>query len=206
MKSRTTFKPTSSAVFQQFGAALARYPASYRCLVDAHGCEASEAGWWLLELECRDRVERSNGYDPVLDAEAWCGECREFGHEPPEGCQHQRRSRTQPTSTSPGRVAVSVSDDPIKRVDLREYLMREGVDVPARGKVRCIAPDHPDVHPSMSATADHFRCWSCGAHGDVIEAASLLHGIDAHARGYWELRDLIVQAFEGAAPSTRSQR
>jgi hypothetical protein len=151
------------------------------------------------------RIEDELRYERRLGA-PWCTDCRAFGHEPGDGCQRQRRSGSQQASNSAGRVRLSAGDDPIKALDVREYLRREGVDVPSKGKVRCIHPQHPDRNPSMSVAPDHFRCWSCGAHGDIIEAASLLHAIPAERDGYWRLRDLIVEAFEGAPEDTRRNR
>jgi len=108
-------------------------------------------------------------------------------HQPPE------RS-TWATSTRPGAVAVSThGDDPLKSVDLRTYFEAHGIVVPPNGKVNCIAPDHEDVHPSCSVTSSHFRCWSCQARGDIIDAASLFHAIPATGAGYWKLRDLVVE-------------
>jgi len=142
---------------------------------DACWDDLKHRAWLRIESELE--VERQ-------DEEEW----------PPPKRQQRPQPSTQHTSTNPWRVGVSTKGaDPLKSVDLRTYLAAKGVVVPPRGKARCIAPDHEDRHPSMTVTADHFRCWSCGAHGDVIEAASLLHGIDATGRDYWRVRDLIVR-------------
>lgn len=46
---------------------------------------------------------------------------------------------------------------------------RLGLEV-VRGH-RCLCPFHSDQHPSMTfhIPSNTFRCWSCGAHGDVIK-------------------------------------
>lgn len=34
-----------------------------------------------------------------------------------------------------------------------------------------LCPFHNDRHPSLSVKGGHWRCWSCGEHGDVISFA-----------------------------------
>lgn len=48
----------------------------------------------------------------------------------------------------------------------------------ARWKGRCLAPDHEDKTPSMSVKVDTqtFRCFGCGAYGDVIDLVKLVEG------------------------------
>ena len=170
-----------NAPFERFRSALASHPADYLARVDAHSETATAGEWRLLALEARDAVELANAYDPL--------------DEPPVKRHQPTRRSTATTSTRPGTVAVSTAgDDPLKDVDLCVYFAAHGIDVPASGKVRCIAPDHEDVHPSCSVTSSHFRCWACGARGDIIDAASLFHGIPVRGAGYWKLRDLVLEA------------
>ena len=42
---------------------------------------------------------------------------------------------------------------------------------------RSICPFHDDHHPSMQLYADHFHCFACGAHGDVIDLTVQLLGV-----------------------------
>ena len=60
--------------------------------------------------------------------------------------------------------------------DLIETLAREGVDL-RRGWGLC--PFHADRHPSMKINRDTqtFHCFSCGAHGDVIDFIRHLHNL-----------------------------
>jgi DNA primase len=44
------------------------------------------------------------------------------------------------------------------------------------GKIRCIAPDHTDNDPSMHLYGDHVHCFSCGFHGDVVDAWAAMRG------------------------------
>jgi hypothetical protein len=43
---------------------------------------------------------------------------------------------------------------------------------------RCVAPDHEDRTPSMTVYTDaqRFRCYGCGAHGDVVDLVRLAEG------------------------------
>lgn len=61
-----------------------------------------------------------------------------------------------------------------ERVDIVEAAMRYGLHV-RHGKALC--PFHHDHHPSMSFKDGYYRCWACGAHGDVINLVSLLFGL-----------------------------
>ncbi len=51
-------------------------------------------------------------------------------------------------------------------VSCREAAERYGVSVNRQGKALC--PFHNDRHPSLYVADDHFYCFACGEHGDVI--------------------------------------
>ena len=60
-------------------------------------------------------------------------------------------------------------------VDLLEQIGGPG----RNGKYRCPAPDHPDQNPSCSIFTRKdgrtgWRCWSCGARGDLIDLQELM--------------------------------
>lgn len=50
-----------------------------------------------------------------------------------------------------------------------------GLEVNSAGMVRC--PFHEDHTPSMKLYMDHFYCFGCGKHGDVIDLIAGLAGI-----------------------------
>ena len=60
-------------------------------------------------------------------------------------------------------------------VSCREAAERYGVSVNRQGKVLC--PFHNDRHPSLYVADDHYYCFACGAHGDVIDFAAKLFGL-----------------------------
>ena len=55
-------------------------------------------------------------------------------------------------------------------VNCRETAERYGVFVNRQGKALC--PFHNDQHPSLLVADDHYYCFACGAHGDVIDFAA----------------------------------
>ena len=57
-------------------------------------------------------------------------------------------------------------------VSCREAAERYGVSVNRQGKALC--PFHNDRHPSLYVADDHYYCFACGAHGDVIDFVSKL--------------------------------
>ena len=57
----------------------------------------------------------------------------------------------------------------------REAAERYGVSVNRQGKALC--PFHNDRHPSLYAADDHYHCFACGEHGDVIDFAAKLFGL-----------------------------
>ncbi len=54
-----------------------------------------------------------------------------------------------------------------ENVNLREAAELYGIDVNQYGKVLC--PFHNDRHPSLYVADDHYYCFACGEHGDVID-------------------------------------
>jgi hypothetical protein len=57
-------------------------------------------------------------------------------------------------------------------VDCREAAELYGVEVNRYGMALC--PFHNDRHPSLYVADDHYYCFACGAHGDVIDFVSKL--------------------------------
>ena len=52
-------------------------------------------------------------------------------------------------------------------VSCRKATERYGVEVNHYGMARC--PFHNDRHPSLYVADDHYYCFACGEHGDVID-------------------------------------
>ena len=60
-------------------------------------------------------------------------------------------------------------------VSCREAAERYGVEVNHYGMALC--PFHNDRHPSLYVADDHYHCFACGEHGDVIDFAAKLFGL-----------------------------
>ena len=60
-------------------------------------------------------------------------------------------------------------------VSCREAAERYGVEVNHYGMALC--PFHNDRHPSLYVADDHYYCFACGEHGDVIDFAARLFGL-----------------------------
>ena len=59
-----------------------------------------------------------------------------------------------------------------ENVNLREAVELYGIDVNRYGMALC--PFHNDRHPSLYVAGDHYHCFACGEHGDVIDFVSKL--------------------------------
>ena len=60
-------------------------------------------------------------------------------------------------------------------INTREAAARYGVEVNRHGKALC--PFHNDRHPSLFVDDDHYYCYACGEHGDVIDLTAKLFGL-----------------------------
>lgn len=63
-------------------------------------------------------------------------------------------------------------------INTREAAERYGVEVNRHGKALC--PFHNDRNPSLFVDDDHYHCYACGEHGDVIDFTSKLHGLSLY--------------------------
>ena len=60
-------------------------------------------------------------------------------------------------------------------VSCREAAERYGVEVNHYGMALC--PFHNDRYPSLYVADDHYHCFACGEHGDVIDFAAKMFGL-----------------------------
>ncbi len=60
-------------------------------------------------------------------------------------------------------------------VSMREAAESYGLSVGRNNRALC--PFHNDRHPSLLIADDHFHCFACGAHGDVIDFVAMLYGL-----------------------------
>lgn len=67
---------------------------------------------------------------------------------------------------------MSIFETVKNSVNLREAAQLYGIEVNRYGKALC--PFHNDRHPSLYVADDHYYCFACGEHGDVIDFVSRL--------------------------------
>ena len=60
-------------------------------------------------------------------------------------------------------------------INTKEVAARYGVEVNRHGKALC--PFHNDRNPSLFVDDDHYHCYACGEHGDVIDLTAKLFGL-----------------------------
>ena len=68
----------------------------------------------------------------------------------------------------------SIFESVKQSVGLHQAASFYGIHPTRNGKALC--PFHPDHYPSLQLYNDHYHCYSCGAHGDVVSlVADLFH-------------------------------
>ena len=75
-------------------------------------------------------------------------------------------------------------------VNCRETAERYGVFVNRQGKALC--PFHNDQHPSLLVADDHYYCFACGAHGDVIDFAANFFALPLYEAAQWLAADFGI--------------
>jgi len=67
---------------------------------------------------------------------------------------------------------MSIFETVKNSINLREAAQLYGIEVNRYGMALC--PFHNDRHPSLYVADDHYYCFACGEHGDVIDFVSRL--------------------------------
>lgn len=74
----------------------------------------------------------------------------------------------------------------LNAVDIHKVLEKVGIMYNARlKKYRCPSPTHEDKHPSMSVKNNHWKCFACGAGGNVISLVKTVYGIEFQDACQW---------------------
>jgi hypothetical protein len=64
-----------------------------------------------------------------------------------------------------------------QNIDIAATIESSGIELSFKyGKHSGLCPFHPDSRPSFYVYNDHYHCYGCGAHGDVIDFIQNLHG------------------------------
>ena len=77
-----------------------------------------------------------------------------------------------------------------------------------KGNVMCRCLFHDDSHPSMKLYQDHYYCFGCGAHGDVIDLVGKIHHLTAMQAAEKLVRDfaLDIPVAQNLSPSEKEKR
>ena len=87
-------------------------------------------------------------------------------------------------------------------VNAREAAQLYGVVVNRCGMALC--PFHNDHHPSLLVADDHYHCFACGAHGDVIDLAANLFGLSLYdAARNWRRTSILRRTSPRRNPSEK---
>ncbi len=79
-----------------------------------------------------------------------------------------------------------------------------GIPVNHSGMARCLF--HRDRHPSMKLYPDHYFCFSCHAHGDVVSLAAEIFGLSPLEAAKRLSEDFAVRPGDGRELSTPPPR
>ena len=60
------------------------------------------------------------------------------------------------------------------RIDLQSVMEHYGTHFERTGNALC--PFHSDKHPSLSIKNERYKCWACGASGDMFDFVQNLYG------------------------------
>lgn len=74
---------------------------------------------------------------------------------------------------------MGIFEEVKKCADIPAVAEHYGVAVRRNGFTNCIF--HSDRHPSMKLYKDHYHCFGCGAHGDVISFTAKLFALSPYA-------------------------
>ena len=70
-------------------------------------------------------------------------------------------------------------------INTQEVAQTYGIDVNHHGMALC--PFHNDRHPSLYVSDDHYHCFACGEHGDVIDLTAKLFDLRLYTKQPWRL-------------------
>ena len=73
---------------------------------------------------------------------------------------------------------MNLFSDVKTHINTQEAARRYGLEVNHYGKTLC--PFHNDRHPSLYVADDHYYCYACGEHGDVIDLTARLFDLSLY--------------------------
>ena len=91
-----------------------------------------------------------------------------------------------------------------ENINLREAAELYGIDVNRYGKALC--PFHNDRHPSLYVADDHYYCFACGEHGDVIDFVSRLEAVSPKEAALMLAQEFSIPYEDKEPPRHRKPR
>lgn len=84
-----------------------------------------------------------------------------------------------------------------EQVTIDALLDAMGIEAPARGRIRCVWPDHDDRSPSMQVyrETNSVHCFACNTGGDVVEVARRCANPDGTPWSLDEALDWLEETF-----------
>ena len=73
---------------------------------------------------------------------------------------------------------MNLFSDVKTHINTQEAARRYGMEINRYGKALC--PFHNDRHPSLYVADDHYYCYGCGEHGDVIDLTARLFDLSLY--------------------------
>ena len=92
----------------------------------------------------------------------------------------------------------------VKAVPVRAAAEKYGLEVNYAGMVRC--PFHEDHTPSLKLYEDHFYCFGCGRHGDVVDLTAELFCIPPYDAASWRMISACLPPRGKVASEARRMR
>jgi len=87
---------------------------------------------------------------------------------------------------------VSIFTDVKAQLDLINVSQYYGVRLNRGGFTNCLY--HPDKTPSMKIYGDHFHCYGCGKHGDIITLTEKIFSLSPYAAAQKLSQDFCITA------------
>jgi hypothetical protein len=170
--------------FPEFWHRWPDWPGHGRALAfDTLSLREQQECWDHLAERCRIRLDDEHAYERMLE-----------GYEEPPPKRHQPAERsTWATSTRPGEVALS-SGDPLKNIEPRLYV-EASPGSPCRRTAGFAVRCRTTRTGRRASRCSSRTGGASGADGAAASStwAAALYAIEPRGKGYWRLRDLILE-------------
>ena len=113
------------------------------------------------------------------------------------GCYHG-----SPFSVSREVLPINIFEEVKERIDLSEAASLYGISFNRAGFTNCIF--HNDRTPSMKLYPDHFHCFGCGEHGDVVAMTARIFSLTPYKAAQKIAEDFFISTYITKMKNPRS--